>query len=79
MDKEDKKGNENKKEGEEMAVLEKEMTTFADFVRKNRKKIWENAESNTIRNNDGDVVISKDDPSRNEHKWTEIYKELEKE
>ena len=72
MDKEDKKGNENKKEGEDMAVLEKEMTTFADFVRKNRKKIRENAESNTIRNNDGDVVISKDDPSRNEHKWTEI-------
>lgn len=75
MDKEDKDG--NKKEGEDMVVAEQKVSTFADFLRQNRAKIQRNAEANTTRNGNGDVVITRDDPSRNEHEWTESYRKLD--
>ena len=75
MDKEDKNG--TNEEGEDMVIAEKEITNFADFLRKNKAKIQRIAEANTTRNNNGDAVITKDDPSRKECEWTEIYRKLD--
>ena len=38
-----------------------------------RKELFEKAEANTVRNKDGKVVLTKDDPWREEDEWDEIY------
>jgi len=77
MSKEEKDGKKQEEEGKEMVVAKKRIKTFSDFLHKNQSKIQRTAEANTTRNKDGDVVITKDDPSRDEHEWTEICKEVD--
>lgn len=52
------------------------MKNFAEFVRNNKKAIYEFTEKNTPRNKNGDAVISKEDPWFYEDEWDEYYKEL---
>lgn len=63
--------------GDNMSLPQKNVEKdFADFVSKNRDLINRIAKSNTIKNNDGLTVIGKNDPSRDEHEWNDLYKEL---
>jgi hypothetical protein len=55
---------------------EKDMANFTDFLDKNKEKIRKVAESNTVRNEDGLPVITKQDPWRKESHWDEVYKSL---
>ena len=52
------------------------MKNFEEFVRANKQIIFELAEKNTVRNKNGDAVISRDDPWFYEDEWDEYYKEL---
>lgn len=52
------------------------MKSFEEFVRANKDKLYELAEKNTVRNADGQTVISRDDPGFYEDEWDEDYKEL---
>lgn len=52
------------------------MKSFEEFVRANKDKLYELAEKNTVRNADGQTVISRDDPWFYEDEWDEYYKEL---
>ena len=52
------------------------MKDFEEFVRANKDKLYELAEKNTVRNADGQTVISRDDPWFYEDEWDEYYKEL---
>lgn len=52
------------------------MKNFAEFVKANKKILYNFAEKNTKRNSNGDAVISKDDPWFYEDEWDEHYKEL---
>ena len=52
------------------------MKNFAEFVKANREKIYALAEKNTKYNEDGDAVISRDDPWFYDDVWDEDYKEL---
>lgn len=45
------------------------MKNFAEFVEKNRAKIYALAEKNTLRNQNGSTVISRDDPWFYEDEW----------
>lgn len=64
--------------GDKMSLPQKNVEKdFAEFVSKNRDLINRIAKSNTIKNNDGLTVIEKDDPSRDEHEWDDLYKELQ--
>ncbi|SPF32601.1 hypothetical protein SBF1_1120001 [Candidatus Desulfosporosinus infrequens] len=48
----------------------------SDFVSQHRDKIQELSNANWPKNSDGEYVITKDDPWRQEHEWDELYKEL---
>ena len=52
------------------------MKNFAEFVKANKKILYDFAEKNTKRNSNGDAVISKDDPWFYEDECDEHYKEL---
>lgn len=52
------------------------MKNFEEFVKANKQIIFELAEKNTVRNQNGDAVISRDDPWFYEDEWDEYYKEL---
>ena len=58
------------------AILKGTAPSFADFVNQNKNTIHKVTGSNSIKNHDGDTVISKDDPWRNESEWDQIYWEL---
>ena len=58
---------------------DKEMVTYTEVIKKNKEKIQKIAEANTIRNQDGLPVISKNDPWRKETEWDDLYKEFTKE
>jgi hypothetical protein len=47
--------------------------TFSDFIKTNIDKIRTITEKNIVRNSKGEVVITKDDPWRNETIWDEDY------
>ena len=65
------------KEGEDMAITDKDVNSFSDFLLKNKNKINRIAENNTVRNDKGETVITKNDPSREEHEWTESCRKLD--
>lgn len=52
------------------------MKSFDELLVKHGAKIYELAEKNTVRNADGQTVISRDDPWFYEDEWDEYYKEL---
>ena len=52
------------------------MKNFEEFVKANKQIIFEHAEKSTVRNKNGDAVISRDDPWFYEDEWDEYYKEL---
>lgn len=52
------------------------MESFSDFLAKNKEKIRTITESNTPRNKNGVVVITRNDPWRKEKEWDAINKEL---
>lgn len=52
------------------------MKNFEEFVKANKKIIYEVAEKNTVRNKNGDAVISRADPWFYEDEWDEYYEEL---
>lgn len=52
------------------------MKDFDNFVKANKAKLFALAESNTEYNEDGDAVISRNDPWFYEDEWDEYYKEL---
>jgi len=69
----------DKKEGDKNmdAILEKKSdTAFANFMKKNKKSIRENANLNTKRNKDGLTIIVKDDEWLKETEWDKYHKEL---
>jgi aspartyl aminopeptidase len=55
------------------------MTTYIEFIEKNKEKIRKIAEANTKKNQDGLTVISKDDPWRKETEWDKFYQDLKEE
>lgn len=64
--------------GDNMSLPQKSVEKdFAEFLSKNRDSINRIARSNTVKNDDGLTVITKDDPSREEREWDELYKELQ--
>lgn len=68
MDKEEKDGD-NKGEKDMQAVLKGTAPSFADFLNSNKDIVRKVVDSNTVKNNDGLTVISKDDPWRDELEW----------
>lgn len=48
------------------------MKNFAEFIKANRAKAYALAEKNTKRNEDGDTVISRDDPWFYDDVWDNI-------
>ncbi|MFZ3103046.1 MAG: hypothetical protein WA131_09250 [Desulfitobacteriaceae bacterium] len=78
MDKEEK-DKVNKEENEMSLPLNKtQKPSFSDFVNQHRDKIQELSDANWPKNSDGEYVITKDDPWRQEHEWDELYKELKR-
>lgn len=76
MDKEDM-DKKDKEEGKVSLPLNKKPnTSFSDFVSQHREQIHTIADKNCKKNSNGDYVIEKDDPWREEHEWDELYKEL---
>lgn len=53
---------------------EKDMETAIKSPIVNRAKLWEKAEKNTVRNNEGYTVSTKKDPYRNELNWKSSIK-----
>ncbi|WP_410512701.1 hypothetical protein PaeBR_22555 [Paenibacillus sp. BR2-3] len=53
---------------------EKDMSTIANSPIKNRAKLWEKANKNTVKNSDGLTVVSKDSPYRKESGWESTIK-----
>ena len=58
-----------RKKVDDMSTLAMDNISFKEFIKQNKEKIRKLAEINTIRNSKGEVVIAKDDPSRNEVEW----------
>lgn len=52
------------------------MKDFAAFIKANREKVYSSADKNTMRNDIGQTVISRDDSWTNEDEWDVYYKEL---
>jgi hypothetical protein len=52
------------------------MDNFKEFILQNKEGLFAAARENTTYNKDGDAVITKDDPWRNETEWDESYKKL---
>ena len=52
------------------------MKDFDKFVSANKEKLFALAERNTERNENGDAVISRNDPWFYEDEWDDYYKEL---
>lgn len=52
------------------------MQNFDEFIKANKKIIYDIAEKNTERNANGETVISRDDPWFYEDEWDDYYKEL---
>ncbi|MHB8122575.1 MAG: hypothetical protein ACYDG4_10520 [Desulfuromonadaceae bacterium] len=66
-----------KKEGDNMpAVIEEQKCTFEEFITKNRKLVRTVAVANTAKDREGNTVIAKNDPWRNEHEWDEMHRKL---
>lgn len=49
---------------------------FNKFIAENMQAVRAIAEANTVRNKEGLVVITKDDPWREEKEWDEMYCKL---
>jgi hypothetical protein len=78
MDKEEK-DKKDKEEGKvSLPLNKKQKTSFFDFVSQHREQIQTLADKNWKKNSDGNYVIEKDDPWRQEHEWDELYKELKR-
>ena len=74
MDKEEK--NRGTKEGKDMqTVLKGTAPSFADFLKSNENIVRKAVDSNTVRNKDGQTIISKDDPWRDELEWDQYMKD----
>lgn len=76
MDKEDNGMN---GEGKSMSIpLERasKKPSFSDFVKEHKEQIQKLADFNWEKNSDGQYIIPKDDPWRQEHHWDELHKEL---
>ncbi len=60
--------NKDKKENKKYKLIkgDKKMTSFSDFIKANREKIYKMAEANTTKNEDNITVITKDDSWRDE-------------
>ena len=52
------------------------MNDFEKFLKENKEKIYALAKQNTKYNEEGQAVLSKDDPWRDETEWDILYKEL---
>jgi hypothetical protein len=50
------------------------MKDFKEFLKANKEKIRRMTEANSVRNKDGQIVISKDDPWRKETEWDSLCK-----
>lgn len=55
-----------------------ERISLKNFIKENKKKIYETARNNTQYNEKGQAVISKNDPSFNEDVWDEHFKGMDK-
>jgi hypothetical protein len=53
---------------------DKNMKDFKEFLKANKEKIRRMTEANSVRNKDGQIVISKDDPWRKETEWDSLCK-----
>ena len=65
------------KEGDNMQAALNQ-SSFADFIRTNKDVIKKVVSSNTVKNQDGLTVITKNDPWRNEKEWDQLGKEIKK-
>lgn len=52
------------------------MTTFTQYMENNRKKAYSVAEENTVYNEQGRPVISKDDEWAKESEWDDLFDKL---
>jgi selenophosphate synthetase-related protein len=52
------------------------MKSFKEFLATNKEKIRHITEANSIKNEDGLIVIAKDDPWRKETEWDSMYEKL---
>lgn len=60
-----------------MSTMAMEMKSLKEFINQNKEKIRQVAEENTIRNSNGQVCISKNDPWFYEDEWDEHSKRME--
>ena len=49
------------------------MSRLADFIKQNKEAVYALAEQNTKRNEEGKVVLAKDDPWRDETEWDDLF------
>ena len=61
-----------------MSTLAVDNKSFTDYIKKNKEKVYRIAEQNTVRNSQGQVTITKNDPWYYEDEWEEHAKELDK-
>lgn len=66
-----------RKNGDSMATYALERNSLKNFIKQNKEKIYETARNNTQYNANGQVVISKNDPSFNENEWDEHFKRMD--
>lgn len=76
MDKEEKDKTDKEVVKMSLPLNKKQNTSFSDFISQHREQIQTIADKNWKKNSDGDYVIEKDDPWRQEYEWDELYKEL---
>lgn len=73
MDKEEKDTKDEEEDKMSLPLNKKEKTSFSDFVSQHREQIQTLADKNWKKNSNGDYVIEKDDPWRQEYEWDELY------
>lgn len=54
---------------------DKDMTSFAEFMKLNKEKIYKTAAANTTKDENNITVITKDDSWRDETEWDHYYKD----
>lgn len=59
-----------------IATSTSKKTSFADFVAEHKEEIRKLSEANWKINSNGQHVILKNDPWRDEHEWDELNEEL---
>jgi hypothetical protein len=66
------------KEGDDMSTITVDNISLKEFIKKNKKQIYDNGRKNAKLNAEGKPTISKNDPDFHDDEWEEHFKRMDK-